>query len=169
MFFIYFRFSAIAYLSWQYLVPFRNPSEINCLLPQRFRNFQADSPSKNDTVMLYFTPVHLRTTLIFVGVVAYFLVFLSASKGFKLFTKNNSDKYTVFIYIITFNIFLTLYISFVWWNAEIFSPGINLLKHIEDERVKKLLSKFKEKCLNTDLHLIMGLAYVNRDRLQFIQ
>ena len=88
IFYIYFRFLAIAYLSWQYLVPFRNPSEINCLLPQRFRTFQADSLSKNDTVILYFTPVHLRTTLIFVGVVAYFLVFLSASQGSNFFTEN---------------------------------------------------------------------------------
>lgn len=71
-------FSAIVYLTWQYLIPSRNPSEINCLLPSQFRDLSVEKFTRNDTVLLFFAPVRLRTSIISVGVFLYGVVLLAA-------------------------------------------------------------------------------------------
>ena len=159
MILIYTSFLAMGYLSWQYLVPFRNPSEINCLLPARFRNSSSDSISREDTVLLFFTPVNLRTTLILVGVFAYFAVFVLASQGIdiswnrfceaKVNLKSSKDEHFYVIYYDLLVYWNTQ--SFIWWNASIFVPGMNLLKYIEDERAKQIVANSGRNCFDQAL------------------
>lgn len=131
----------MGYTYFQFVVPIRNPSEINCLLPPAFLHspITGRQLQRNDTIALLFVPVTVRTSLMLVALAFYAVIFILS--------------------------------TWIWASAGSFVPGIELLQQIGSRDVRKILKKLDRQLpwTCTDLHLIMGLTYVNRDRLHFIQ
>ena len=95
--------------------------------------------SQIETVSLLFPAVTVRTTLMVVACAAY-LVVLAVS-------------------------------AWVWFHSHAFVPGILLLRKIGPAKTQRILKdlNFNACWFSFDLHLLMGLAYVNRNRLQYLQ
>ena len=95
--------------------------------------------SSVETIELLFTPITVRTTLMAMAFYTYIGILVVS--------------------------------CWVWYRASSFVPGIQLLRQIGPDQTQVLLKKLDSQCnwMSTDLHLVMGLAYVNRERLQYIE
>lgn len=135
----------LVYIPYQFLTPARNPAEINCVLPPAFLTNGTSTLhfQKNDTIALLFTPVTVRTTLMWVSFAFYLLIFAVSHWAWFRSESREFDS----------------------------NPGMHLLQNIGPMDVQDML-KIKDgkiQWANTDLQLIMSLVYVNRDRLKYIE
>ena len=130
-----------------YLQPSMNPHQINCVLPIVLRHVTEENKYVNitihDTIQLLFTPVQVRTTLMWVGISFYIMVFFLATY---------------------------CWLSSSWYFGGS-TPGMMLLRNIGCDESQNILKKLdrRRSWINTDLELVMALVYVNRYRLKFIE
>ena len=85
---------AIIFSAIQFLVPANNPTHINCLLPQHYREklvrYDSYKYTEADIVKVFFAPTALRTQLMWFQTVIYGVLLLFGKKSFKLYTKNDN-------------------------------------------------------------------------------
>lgn len=82
---------AIIFSAIQFLVPANNPTHINCLLPQHYReklvNRISDEFTEADIVKVFFAPTALRTQLMWFQTVIYGVLLLFGMNSFKFIKK----------------------------------------------------------------------------------
>ena len=82
---------AIIFSAIQFLVPANNPTHINCLLPQHYREKLNPDGSygytEADIVKVFFAPTELRTQLMWFQTVIYGVLLLFGMKSLKAYTE----------------------------------------------------------------------------------
>lgn len=122
----------IGFIYYQFLMVIRNPSVINCVIP---------SDVSNQTIQLLFSPVKIRTTLMWLAFYSYIFIFLAA---IKMWTCS-----------FMFNPGLNLL--------------RNILPKDLQKNLKIDQKRLSLKVAGSNLNLIFSLVFGNRNRLQYIQ
>ena len=123
-----------------YLQPSLNPTLINCVLPVYLRSSHDLNITKNDTVQILFTPVPVRTAIMWMALGFYIFVFLFANYCWLIHRHQDSP-------------------------GMLFLRNIG---SDESQNIIKQLEK-RGSWFLTDLELLMDLVYVNRYRVTFIE
>lgn len=144
------------YICYQFLMPIRNPTEINCPLPPHLRQ----NESVHETIKFIFTPVTIRTSLMWFTVICYVAISLFATGLWFRTKKNNGVRLLRNIGSKQVQQILEKQESTIKKNAF----------HKNQSGILVRLNKYiSPGFVNTDLDLLMELVVVNQHRLQYIE